>query len=938
MSFQDSRARQLQVVIGAVEDGMLDSLTALRAVSQWLADESSSLCDVLLVQPELNDASKQTLRARFEEATRDSGQSAAMLGVQTLNDDQLRRLKSLLNESESASPLDASTVDFSLETSNNNFRSNTGTNAEATASYLPDSPGAINSSSKSTVLEHFQVLREFARGGLGVLYLAVDQRLQRQVIVKKIRPEHASSVVAREKFVLEAEVTGQLEHPGIVPIYALGTDGRSEPYYAMRLIGGQNLLAAIRDVHQQRNRTDRFYDGLRFRELLQRFIDVCHALHYAHARGVIHRDLKPANIMLGDHGETLVIDWGLAKAVSPSQDAQAPARAQDLSAPAIHLSGENDPTLPGSFAGTPRYAAPEQLDGRIDVLGPACDIYSLGAILVEILCNEPALDSKPPSAKAALEMIKRGAVRAPRDIDKRVPRPLNAICCKAMSFEMADRYSTAQALAEDLQRFLADECVLAYQHQETSLERLWRWTRHHRSWAAAMVLTLFGLALCASIANYFINRARLDELAARQQAVIFKGDALERYRAAKSAVDSLMDRSDQLQDIQGTEAYRAQLLQAAADNYAVLAENPSLDPELEIERARASVRLADALMLQNLTDRAFKQYDQVIQSLQTEQPRPNQLLNDSAVEWPRRIELGRALTRRGVARWQVQQLDEATADLNLAIELLQTIASATASDESTGNLAIAQLSLASLETERNRDVAASDLVREALKNFESLKTDGNRLFVLNRVKSHQLLGRLLRKQGEHVEATRQLALADSILTQLQQRHANDPELAETRAALWISAASQARHVGDLMASVESLEKALAAYDQLNQAWPGSTSYIYGMALSQLDMALVHLDLEEYSKALRYVEQAMGLFQSLDSKFDRDQLAIRLAECLDTRATIKLAELPLDGTVSAEIGTDFEQAIAFVAPVIQRAESDPTRLVLPALTWLAFIRI
>src|SRR5207245_1335212 len=150
--------------------------------------------------------------------------------------------------------------------------------------------------------------------------VAEDQELHREVALKEIKEDRAHDAVSRSRFVLEAEITGGLEHPGIVPVYGLGQYADGRPFYAMRFVKGDNLKAAIRRFHEaERPGRDPSERSLALRQLLRRFVDVCNAVAYAHSRGVLHRDLKPANIMLGKYGETLVVDWGLAKCVGRSK-------------------------------------------------------------------------------------------------------------------------------------------------------------------------------------------------------------------------------------------------------------------------------------------------------------------------------------------------------------------------------------------------------------------------------------------------------------------------------------------------------------------------------------------------------------------------------------------------------------------------------------------
>ena len=164
--------------------------------------------------------------------------------------------------------------------------------------------------------QRFRILRPHAKGGLGAVFVALDSELHREVALKQILEKHADDPVSRGRFVAEAEITGGLEHPGVVPVYGLGTDALGRPYYAMRFIKGDSLKEAIDRFHDDEAlQRDPGRRSLKLRELMRRFTDVCNAIDYAHSRGVIHRDLKPANIIVGKYGETLVVDWGLAKAV-----------------------------------------------------------------------------------------------------------------------------------------------------------------------------------------------------------------------------------------------------------------------------------------------------------------------------------------------------------------------------------------------------------------------------------------------------------------------------------------------------------------------------------------------------------------------------------------------------------------------------------------------
>ncbi len=209
----------------------------------------------------------------------------------------------------------------------------------------------------------FRLLRLHAEGGRGSVFVAHDEELRREVAIKTIKQPYIHDPVSRERFLLEAEITGLLEHPGIVPVYSMGRDHEHRPYYAMRLIKGETLKEAIRRFHQADatpGRVDRWH-SLELRQLLGRFVAVCNTVAYAHSRGVIHRDLKPDNVLLGPYGETLVADWGLAKVVGRTDPRGpiGPTHADDTSEPTIRPEAAGmDPTR--GALGTPQYMSPEQ--------------------------------------------------------------------------------------------------------------------------------------------------------------------------------------------------------------------------------------------------------------------------------------------------------------------------------------------------------------------------------------------------------------------------------------------------------------------------------------------------------------------------------------------------------------------------------------------------
>ena len=538
----------------------------------------------------------------------------------------------------------------------------------------------------------YDMVDNFARGGMGNIWLAKDSMIQREVAYKELLPRamRRSSIV--ERFIQEGQVTGQLEHPGIVPIYDLGYQENGTPFYAMKLVRGTEMKDQIEALHKMpQNTADRHRA---FVKLLGQFVDVCNALAFAHQRGVLHRDLKPQNVMIGGFGETLVLDWGLAKLLgraepgasnpgvtvtgkyddefSPDLDdhesdvgsatlitgnpapgdrnpaptnmsgsaslaATTDGRGNDVGAtnivgsddvgatnivsddvgatnivdssdnsdlgatralgsgkratekttapaslkqsaatkppasqPALQepaqtqgLHGasqtvktdarsEGTTTRYGSVMGTLAYMPPEQAEGKLDEMDARTDIYSLGAILYEILVN----DAPIPRGKMQemLDHIINKPIIPPREVDPTVPRPLDAIAMKALNKNIQDRYRSALDLARDVEDYLADEPVSVY--EEPWYDKLRRWAKRHPTAVAGWTATA-GVVILGSFAWSWAESNRIDGL---RIAATAKGEkarteaAAGRYDEATSLLNEALGQVSEEEELASVEA------------------------------------------------------------------------------------------------------------------------------------------------------------------------------------------------------------------------------------------------------------------------------------------------------------------------------------------------------------------------------------------------
>ena len=347
-----------------------------------------------------------------------------------------------------------------------------------------------------------------AKGGLGAVYRATERELNRQVAVKFIHQSLIKDRTSCDRFMLEAEVTGRLEHPGIVPLYGIGQAENGQLFYYMRYIDGETMDEAIQRCHQVRATAGSTAEpSLEFRRLLTAFISVCKTVAYAHNRGIVHRDIKPANVMLGKYGETIVVDWGLA--VPVNRDDRFRNSGEMTLMP---NAGSQNSSTSGGGAGTLAYMSPEQASNLAPT--PASDIYSLGATLYKILCGQPAFTGD--NGHEIRTRVIEGRFPHPSEIVRSVPRSLEAICLKAMQAQPKDRYETALDLAADVENYLADEPVSVL--SETRAQRISRWVRRHRFAAQSAASGIVAVVLISVMAAAWLGTLARREHAARELA------------------------------------------------------------------------------------------------------------------------------------------------------------------------------------------------------------------------------------------------------------------------------------------------------------------------------------------------------------------------------------------------------------------------------------
>lgn len=481
------------------------------------------------------------------------------------------------------------------------------------------------------VAGRYEALRKHSEGGLGVVYHARDSELGRKVALKCIKAFAAGDSDACRQFLFEAEITGRLDHPSIVPVYGLGRDHAARPFYAMRFIHGDTLGKKIDEFHGPGGADLRF-NNVEFRRLLRSFVAVCEAVAYAHSQDVIHRDIKPGNIMIGPYGETLLLDWGLAKLVVPGA-----APTSDPEETVDHVPGSStagavsrSSSISGKAKGTPAYMAPEQARGDWKQVGPASDIFSLGATLYVLLTGKRAYTGKSNADVA--ERARLGDFASPRSVNASVPAALEAVCLKAMAKEPTDRYATALDLARDVERWLADEPVSVWREPFTMRAR--RWMRRNRPTVTAACAAI-GVGIVALVvmlvqqnrANAALEKKHEELKVAKEQVDANFGHARAAMRemAEMALVDPHLRQVSLMQ-------MRLAMLMKVRDFYHELAAQRQDDPDVLAELA--FIHSAIAIYADMCEDRKSAQIDfrsalEYFQKLAAKRPdsRPLHVLN-----------------------------------------------------------------------------------------------------------------------------------------------------------------------------------------------------------------------------------------------------------------------------------------------------------------------
>ena len=393
-----------------------------------------------------------------------------------------------------------------IEEIHSRFPSNRAQILEAFGSFSDDPDNKFLPVRTLRLGSEFELQKFHARGGGGEIFVAEDCNLGRKVAVKFPRDNSPKSSSHR-RLRHEAEITGRLRHPGIVPVIAVSSTEDQTPCYVMQFVEGQTFEKAIQSFHEKDFWGDSKFNSWDFRKLIQRLVSVCATVAYAHQQGVIHRDIKPNNIMLGSFGETILLDWGISKYVDSVVETETEflTHTDEIGNDTAKNAGLSGETMPGQLIGTPEFASPEQVTGNIHKHGPRSDIYSLGATLYFLLVGRRAIEIEDLTNLTTASALRH--IEPAIHVDSEVPNPLNLICRKALSFDPNDRYQQVADFADDLERYLADQPISI--GTEKLSTRAFRWIRNHPRFAYGI-----GSGLCVAIIGLVISSWLLNDKAA----------------------------------------------------------------------------------------------------------------------------------------------------------------------------------------------------------------------------------------------------------------------------------------------------------------------------------------------------------------------------------------------------------------------------------------
>jgi serine/threonine-protein kinase len=851
--------RHLLFGLLALQNGLINQVQLVAAFQAWTLDKARALADHLLALGHLSDAQRAVVEAMADLHVAKHGDVERSLAA----------IPAGRSTRESLANLGDPEIGATLGHVGSGHGSTEDGDADRTASY------AVGTATSDG--QRFQILRPHARGGLGAVFVALDTELNREVALKQILDHHADDPVSRSRFVLEAEITGGLEHPGIVPVYGLGTYPDGRPYYAMRFIRGDSLKEATAAFHADAAlRGDPGRRALGLLKLLRRFLDVCNAIEYAHSRGVLHRDLKPSNVIVGKHGETLVVDWGLAKALRRAE----PGTASDERVLIPSSSSGSAETLPGSALGTPAYMSPEQAVGDLEHLGPRSDVYSLGATLYCLLTGQPPFEND--DVGTVLRAVQKGDFVPPRQLDPTIDPALEAVCLKAMALRPEDRYPTPRALAEDIERWTADEPVTA--RPEPLARRARRWARRNRTAvtaaAVALLVALAGTGVVLAVqtkANSDLRAANLDLAnanarttqantnlrAANERERTSREQAQRRFDLARQAIEQYYTGAseDVLLKQPELKALRTMLMNTSLSFYKKLQGEleRSDDPATRVELAAAYARVGEIVGQVGSEADALEAYGRAIAL------REAQVQADPSAVGPLR-DLASILEKLGRLEVRISgRQTEGLRALERALALREAIAAEHPGEADDRRAIAASHRVISIgQANMGHGAEALQAVERARAIAERLVTDHPDVaaFLYELAVIHSSLAHHQQQAGRPAEAFRSQGAAVALMERLASEHPDSTDYRQSLGIALSAAGNLRNNAGRPAEALPFFERALEISQRLAAEYPTVTEHQNALARLHMFIGRDLVELGRPGEALKPLERAVQLFDRL----------------------------------------------------------------------------
>jgi tetratricopeptide (TPR) repeat protein/tRNA A-37 threonylcarbamoyl transferase component Bud32 len=682
-------------------------------------------------------------------------------------------------------------------------------------------------------LPGYDVLGEVGRGGMGVVYKARHTKLNRIVAVKMILSGGHAGTADLTRFRTEGEAIARLQHPNIVQVFEVGEhDGL--PFFALEFCGGGSLEKKLNGV------------PLPAREAATLVETLARAMATAHQKGVIHRDLKPANVLFGEDGSLKITDFGLAKVL-----------------------GETGHTASGAVMGTPSYMAPEQAAGGSVAVGPAADVYALGAIFYESLTGRPPFRGPLP-LDTVLQVLSDDPV-SPVRLQPKTPRDLETICLHCLQKTPERRYPSAAALADDLRRFLEGQPIRA---RATSIaEKAVKWGRRRPAAAALIGVICLGSILLAGVITLYNQRLQEQRDYAQDQERIAKRErdaavaahlesegqrqrAEAYFRKARAAVDQMLTEvgETRLANVPQMEPVRQRLLAEALRLYQEFAREKSDDPSLRAEAARAAARVGEIQKLLGHDTEADQAYREAT-------TRAEKLVQDFPDEPDYGTDLAGALNNWGELFSSAGRLKELEEVLNRSLAIWERLTAAHPKNLFYRSQQVTTVgNLGALYRETGRFEQAERAYREVLTDAERLAAanpnEASYLHVLSSAHFH--FGVLLDQTHHSLKAEESFRKAAAVSDALLERSPNNAEYRRAQGRAYNSLGMVLGNLGKFAAAEEALKKSLECKSRLTADYPRVPLYAMELLNTKNALGNVYYESGQYTKALAAYEPILAV--------------------------------------------------------------------------------